>query len=233
MNYKTFGELKDQVEQELDLEEEEFVQPAEMINYFNSAIRIVESEIIKLGLREKYLQTDATVSVTQGVGDYDLPDNIVANKIRKVVYRDSVTIYTLLPLRGEEAYEVEDVMNLYNTSEYYRYMLYKTEEKSIFRIVPKAYKTVSEAIRIIYFKDLNRYTADNVICDMPDDICYEVALSYVRWRCYAKETHVNAPGEKENMGEMIQLMRETLQNQVADPDMDLVDKDLSMYEEMS
>lgn len=232
MNYQTFGELKAQVESELDIEAEEFVQPAEIVGYFNSAVRIVESEIIKLGLREKYLQTEAYISPIAGQADYDLPTDLVASKIRKVVYRDGATIYTLKPMRGEASYETEDLYNLYSSSYYYHYLLYKIGETIMFRITPKAYKSVTNAIRIIYFKDLNRYTDDSVNCDVPD-ICYEMILSYVRWRVYAKETHVNSPGEKANFDAMIQLMRETLQNQVADPDMDLLDQDISLYEEMS
>lgn len=233
MAYQTFGDLSTQVQRELDIEDEEFIQPQELIEYFNSGIRIVESEIVKLGLREKYLQAEDFISVVANQQDYDLPADIIDTKIRKVVYRDGNNIYTLKPLRGEDSYEAEDVLNLYTSSEYYSYMLYKASDDSHkLRLVPKAAKSVTNALRIVYFKDLNRYTDDTDECDIPE-ICYEYLLSYVRLRCYMKETHVNTAGEKMMNDSLLQLMRETLQGQVADPDMDLIDQDLSHYGESS
>jgi hypothetical protein len=230
--YLTFGDLSAQVQKELDIEAEEFIQPEELIGYFNSAIRIIEAEIVKLGLREKYLQSEAYISTVSGQQDYDLPSDIIDTKIRKLVYRDGTIVYTLLPLKGEESYEAEDVLNLYSSSEYYHYVVYKVGTTYKLRLVPKAVKSVTNAIRIIYFKDLNRYTADSVECDVPE-ICYEYLLSYIRYRCYAKETHVNAAGEQGNLNSLLQLMRETLQGQVADPEVELIDQDLSHYGESS
>lgn len=232
MAYKTFGDLRTQVSRELDIEDEEFIQPQELIEYFNSAIRMVESEIVKMGLRDKYLIVEDYINVVAGQQDYDLPADIVDTKIRKLVYRDNNTIYTLKPLKGEDSFEAEEIMNLYTSSEYYYYMIYKVGSDYKLRLVPKASKSVTNGIRIIYFKDLNRYTDDLDECDVPE-ICYEYILSYVRYRCYAKETHVNTEGEKGALNELLGLMRETLQGQVADPDMDLIDQDLSHYGESS
>jgi len=232
MAYRTFGELSTQVQQELDIEEEEFIQPQELINYFNSGITIIESEIVKLGCKEKYLQTEAFVSIVAGQQDYNLPDDIIEQKIRKIIYRDNTNIYTLKPAKVEGAYEGEDVARLYSSSDYYYYQLYKIGEDHILRISPPAYQSVTDALRIIYFKDLNRYEDDDTKCDIPV-VCYEYLLSYVRYRVYMKETHVNMQPEAAIMANLLQLMRETLQNQVADPDMDLNDMDLTHYEEFS
>lgn len=232
MAYKTFGDLRTQVSRELDIEEEEFIQPQELIEYFNSAVRMVESEIVKMGLRDKYLVSEDYIDLVAGQQDYDLPADIVDTKIRKLVYRDNLTIYTLKPLKGEDSFEAEEVLNLYTSSEYYYYMIYKVGSAYKLRLVPKAFKNLTNGIRIIYFKDLNRYDDDNTECDVPE-ICYEYILSYVRYRCYAKETHVNTEGEKAALSELLALMRETLQGQVADPDMDVIDQDLSHYEESS
>lgn len=232
MAYRTFGDLSQQVQMELDIQDEEFIQPQELINYFNSGITIIESEIVKLGCKEKYLQTEDFISVVAGQQDYNLPDDIIEEKIRKIVFRDNTNIYTLKPFKEEQAYEAEDVARLYSSNDYYQYQLYKIGEDPVLRIIPPAYQSVTDAIRIIYFKDLNRYDDDDTNCDIPA-VCYEYLLSYVRYRVYMKETHVNMASEAQILEGLTQLMRETLQNQVADPDMDLVDLDLSHYEEMS
>ena len=232
MAYKTFGELSTQVQRELDLEDEEFIQPQELIEYFNSCIRMVESEIVKMGLRDKYLQAEDYIDLILNQADYSLPADIVDSKIRKLVYRDNNIIYTLKPLRGEGSFEAEDVLNQYPGGESYRWTTYKIGSEQKLRLVPKVSKAVTNGIRIIYFKDLNRYDDDATECDVPE-ICYEYIMTYVRYRIYAKETHVNAPDEKENLGNLLGLMRETLQGQVADPEIDLIDQDLSHYGESS
>lgn len=219
------------MEAELDTQGEEFCSASEMQMYFNSAVTMCEAEILKLGLREKYLQGEAFISAVAGQTDYDLPSDIAINKIRKVVYRNGTLVYTVHPLRTERAYETEDVMALYPPNEYYHYQIYKIGTVHKFRISPKAYVSVANAFRMAYMKTLNRYTVDSVLCDLPD-ICYEFIMSYVRYRVYAKESHVNTPDEKQNVQICKDVMVQTLQNQVADPDMDKIDADTSHYEEM-
>jgi hypothetical protein len=232
VTYRTFGDLRQQVEAELDTQDEEFIGETEIQNYFNSGVTVCEATIVKLGLREKYLQSEAYITTVVGTADYDLPSDIVINKLRKIIYRNGTLIYTVNPLRSEDGYEAEDVMNANSDlSEYYRYSIYKMGTTYKLRLTPKAGFTVSNALRVIYFKTLNRYTADSVLCDLPD-ICYEYLMSYVRYRVYAKESHTNMQDEKGNMQALMILMQETLQNQVGDPDMDTMDQDTSHYEEM-
>lgn len=231
---QTFGDLKSQLEMETDTQGEEFIQPEELQGYYNTAVTIVESEIVKLGLREKYLQKEFFISTVQNQTDYAIPTDIVANKIRKVIYRNGPTIYPVKPLKSEDSYETEDVYAQYAPSEYYRYQLYKVAEASVFRITPKASVAVANAFRMIYFGKLNRFTADTVDCDVPD-VCYEFMQSYVRYRIYSKEgpNNGNAQNEKQDMQLFLQLMRETLQNQIADPYNDEMDGDFSHYEEQT
>lgn len=234
MAYKTFGDLSLQVQRELDIEDEEFIQPQELIEYFNSAVRLVESEIIKLGMRDKYLQTEAFISTVQGQKDYTLPADIIENKIVKLVYREPNSVYQIDPLKGEMAYEDEDALNQYNfgSGDNFYYMLYKTGSDQKLRLVPTPNRAVTNAVRIVYFKDLNRYVSDVTECDVPD-ICYEYILSYIRYRVYMKEPHQNAGPEQQMLGSLLQLMRETIQGQVVDTAMDVIDQDLSHYGESS
>lgn len=227
---KTFGDLKTQLEKEMDTEEEDFIQTEEVQNYFNSAVTLCESEIIKLGLREQYLLKEHYIDAVAGTSDYDLPADIVANKVRKVVYRNEATIFTVPPLRGEAGPETEDLARINPASENYEFEIIKVGENNVFRITPRASLSVTSAFRMLYFAKLNRFDDDATNCDVPD-ICYEYILSYVRYRIYMKERHSNTQAERQDMLALLILMRETLQNQVADPDMDLLDMDLTHYEE--
>ena len=233
MAFKTFGELQAEVQADLDLEAEEFINGIEFQNYFNSGIRRVEAEIIKLGLREQYLKDEAFVSTVQGQKDYALPTDIIDTKIRKIVFRDGTNIYTVHPIRGESSYEEEDIVNITpSATDRHAFDIIKTSSDWVLRLVPTPTKAVANALRILYFKDLNRFTASTDECDVPE-YCYEYLLSYVRYRCYKKEGHPNTLEEKEELGDHLITMRETLQGQISDPDIDLVDKDFTHYEEMN
>jgi hypothetical protein len=233
MAYRTFGDLRTQIEQELDLETEDFVQGNEMINYFNSAVRETEAEILKLGLRERYLQDEAFISTVSGQADYTLPSDIIDQQIRKIVYRDGNIIYTLKPLKAEEGFQAEDIYNLYSSSDYYYYSLYKLTEDFVLRLTPKASKTVTNALRVIYHKDLNRYLTGATNCDVPE-IAYEFIRASVKYDCVKKEIgRADLADFKNDKEQMRALMTATLQGQIADPDINMVDQDLSAYEDHS
>ncbi len=233
MIYRTFGDLRAQVEREVDTEGEEFIQEAEMMSYFNSAVILCEASIVKLGLKEKYLQGEAFISTVAGQTDYPLPSDIVINKIRKITYTSPSTAYTIPMLTSEASYAYEDSFrNQSCASEVFAYSLYKVGNQQVIRFIPGPRLSVSNAVRVVYFKSLQRYTADSDLCDLPD-ICYEYLMSYVRYRIYSKETHVNTPDEKQNLALLQTLMQDTMQGQVADPDIEINEWDCSHYMEMN
>lgn len=231
--FRTFGDLSTQVKQELDIEVEEFIQPTELINYFNTGMNIIEAELMKIGQKDEYLKGEAFVDFVTGTNEYDLPPDIVYEKIRKVIYRESNSlIYELKKMVVEGKYETQDVLRAYNSTSYYMYDLYQVGTIWKIRIYPSVTLTIANALRIIYWKTINRYDVDATECNIPS-ICYDYLLSYIRYRVYMKETHVNTPAEKEQLLSFRQLMIETLQNQVEDPDTTRNDLDVSIYEEFS
>jgi len=231
MAYRTFGDLATQVRAELDLDTEDFIQPSELTNYFNSGIRIIEANIIQQNSRDKYLQDEAFISTVAAQEDYTLPSDIIDTKIRKLVFRDGATIYTMRPLISEDSYEVEDVERFYSGSTtYFHWSIYKTSEDYVLRLTPEPTKSVTDAIRVVYFKDLNRYLTDATNCDIPE-ICYEWLLSYVRFRCYQKELHPNMQVEAGTLEKLQTLMDTTLMGQAADPELHGMEGDTTHYEE--
>jgi len=235
--YRTFADLRTQIEKETDTEAEEFIQPTEMVGFINSAVSIVEAELIKIGLREKYLQGEAYISTVSGQADYDLPTDIVDTEIRKIIYRNGSIKYEVKPLLREDQYLAEDIWNEYSANEVYGYQLYKdqTDDEFKLRLTPKASNTVTNALRVIYWRQLNRMIDENdttTKCDVPK-ICEEFILSYCRRKVYKKETSQALGIEKAELDEMLGLVRETLQQQIADPNVNLVDLDLSIYGESS
>ena len=237
MAYRTFADLRTQIEMETDTEGEEFIQAPEMVGFLNSAVTIVESELIKIGLREKYLQGEAYISTVANQADYDLPADMIDTQIRKIIYRNGSIKYEVKPLLDEDQYLKEDIYNDYSANEIYWYQLYKdsTSDELKLRLTPKASNTVSNALRVIYWRDLNRMINEDdttTKCDVPW-VCYEFIISYCRRKVYKKELGLSVNIEQEELNSMLALMRETLQQQLADPNVNLVYMDTTVYEEMS
>ena len=85
---------------------------------------------------------------------------------------------------------------------------------------------------IWFFRDANRFALDADICDLPE-IAYEFLSSYVKELCYAKESHVNFDGAKQQRMEKEQLMQSILAGQIQDSEMSRLEIDMSAYQESS
>jgi hypothetical protein len=237
MAYRTFADLRSQILVETDTEGEDFIQPTELVGFLNSAVTVAESEIIKLGLREKYLQGEAYISTVTNQADYDLPSDMVDTQIRKIIYRNGSIKYEIKPLLDEDQYLKEDIYNDYSANESYWYQLYKDQSSDALklRLTPKASNTVANALRVIYWRSLNRMIDENdttTNCDVPW-VVYEFILSYVRRKIYKKELNMSTEMEQGELDSMLALTRETLQQQIADPNVNMIDMDVTIYGEMS
>jgi hypothetical protein len=123
MSYPTYQELREAVEREFDLEEENFVQPDEMLKYCNDALREAEKQITTM--YEDYFLSKAYLPLTVGVSEYDLPADIWAHKIRGIVYQSGTIIYELKRLRTRNMFEDLEEINQFSTSDWYRYFITK------------------------------------------------------------------------------------------------------------
>jgi hypothetical protein len=231
MAFKTFGQLRTQVEKELDLEDEDFIQPDEMIGYWNRAVSVAESHLITLGLKDKYFLARAQINLTQGQEAYDLPAALYGNKIIKMVYKVGATFYSMIPLESKDMFENYIYLNNFSSTDFYRYYIEHTTpgaQKLI--VVPAPIETAANAITIWFSRSANRYAADGDICDFPD-IAYEFLSAFVKEKCYQKESHVNYEAAKADRMEKEQLMQSVLSGQITDNQMTAIEADLSVYEE--
>lgn len=232
MAYRTFGDLKQQVLRETDTEVEEFIQDPEVRGYFNTAVTLVESSLLRIDPAANYRIREALIDVVQGQSLYTLPADIIDEKIRKLVYVDGVTIYEILPLISDKQYEFKQFANLYANTDVYRYRLVLDGNSYKIELVPTPIKSVTSGLRVTYAKDLNRFDVDTTECDLPQS-CYEFLMSYVRYRIYMKENHVNTPGEKADMEAYKKSMDDHLAMQTLDLNSTEAVKDMTHYEEHS
>lgn len=232
MSYPTFGELKDQVDREVDLQSEDFMGSQEMIDAFNEAVRECEAHIHKLGLEDIYFKSRALLSLTSGSAEVAFPSDIYAFKILKLIYAATNRVFTITRLRKDISLEeLEDVRvnNSQSSTPAYQYtILNATAGSPKIYLSPPAQETSTTTVVCWYIRKANRMVDDDTICDIPAFESY--IKKYVAWKAYFKEGHPNTPEAKNSLDEERNLMIQTLEGMVPDNDT-VLEKDLSHYEE--
>lgn len=145
MAQKTYGEIVNFVQKKLDLEEELFITTEELLLYCEEAIKFCESEIHKNRIEDMYFESAAPLALVSGVSEYDLPSNIFANKILRIVYNNGSDIYTIPRLKKELRYESGSIIDQYQPSSDYAYRLVNSDVRSgtKLRLYPESRDTVS------------------------------------------------------------------------------------------
>ncbi len=132
----TYGELKDKVLVDMDLQDELQVQPDEFAGYCNEAIDEAEAEI--LTLNEDYFLTFTPFDFVAGQANYPLPDDCYGAKLRGFVYQNGSTVYLINRFRNYRKFErIADAEN-FDQGDDYRYLLHNPSPRSGYQmeIVP-------------------------------------------------------------------------------------------------
>lgn len=124
----TWGQLKSEVVEELNLADEAFVTPTEMLGYCRDAIRFAEAEIHKLAIEDRYFESMTGLPLANLKRDYALPSNIYGNKITRMVYVNQNIIYTIERLTNLRRYEDAAYDSLNSVSQSYRYMIVNNDK---------------------------------------------------------------------------------------------------------
>ncbi len=98
MKQWTLQEIRTKVEQDLDTEDELFIQPSELIGYINEAIDEAEANIVTL--YEDYFLTRAPIFLVTGQNSYPVPGNIYADKVRGMEYKNGPRYYPMARFRN-------------------------------------------------------------------------------------------------------------------------------------
>jgi len=226
MKYWTFNEVKDKVRRDLGLEQEEFVSNTELMGYVNSAIDEAEAEII--GLYQDYFLKLSEISLVSGQSDYDLPEDIYANKIRSLIYSDGVNIYPIRKFYNKiDLFHQIEIAKEINEP-YYRYIIINNnaDNKPVMRILPTPNETKSNVLKLWYTRNANRIESNTDKIDIPEFANF--IIQYCKVRCYEKEGHPNTQLAMQKLEFYRIQMQETLQDMIPDGD-DSLDPDLTWY----
>lgn len=175
MRYWTWGEVRDKVIREHDLQEEpDFLSPGELASYLNDAIDNCEQVFIRLG---DYFLTSKTIDVVAEQAEYDLPDDIYGTKIRRLIKNDKV-------IKREKNLSR---INLGEKGDPCRYILINRKgETPKIRLVP--IPSNSFKMDIFYTRNANRIDPngdDNQVIDMPEANLY--IHTYLKRAVFKKE----------------------------------------------
>lgn len=213
MNYPTFASMEADLKDELDLNDETFIQDDEMKRYFNEAVDMIEHQIHTMC--EDYFMAYAEIPVVAGDTEIQLPSNIYANKIRKLIWDYSNNEkYEILPIR--------DLMETpwVNTQDLYRYIFLNNGVTNVntigtvLSIYPAFRSTSTTALKMFYIREAADYVDEDSVCDIPE--WSNVIIQYVRYKCMIKEGHPNSDQAKVDLDVIIKNMIEALRSRAMD-----------------
>lgn len=229
----TYEALREKIEKDLDIEEEEFVQTEELMAYFNDAIRQAEAHIHKLGLEDIYFLNYDTPSLVSGTADYAMPTDIYLNKIINCVYNNGSKVFEVKELKGSQRFVDKALIENDNNSDpVYQYLLKHATAAAGTKwvLIPESQET-STYITRWYIRKAQTMASDASVCDLPE-VCYNFLYAYVTWRVWAKEGDGRAEPSKMILDEQRDLMISTLAEMTPDSD-NQMEMDLSSYDDMS
>ncbi len=228
MRYWTWAEIRTKIEEDLDLEDEDFVRPNELLAYANEAIDEAEAEIHSI--YEDYFLARGVLTLVQNEDEIDMPTDIYANKVRRLVYDNGSKVYEIERLKDWRKFEEYSVQKNYGAGDTYAYFpVNSTPGSPQILLVPKARE--SGAVGYIwYLRNANRLVDDDDICDIPEFVSF--ILQHMKVRIYEKEGHPNIDKAMADLEQQRSQMTSTLTAMVPDANNEL-EMDTSSYEEMS
>lgn len=159
MKLWTYGQVRQKIEADMDLEDETFIKPNELAGYCNEAIDAAEAEIMKIN--EDYFLTRAYLAMNLGQTEFPLPDDMYAQKIRGLLYNDGSLLYGVKRIRGSLKFDILMNMNQFRPTDYYAYILMNGVQgaQSTIELVPPSRETAAASAKrltLYYIRNAKR-----------------------------------------------------------------------------
>lgn len=228
-DYNTWATVKAAILRETDMEDEDFVPPAEMIDYVNEAIDEVEK--ILLGLSEDYMLTRTTITLVDGTEEYALPSDVFAHKIRSIIYRNGSTVYEIKRIRDWkkfEEYEAEKSSS--GSTKEYRYFLLHTTAGSPKILLSPTPAEAGTYPKIWYLRNANKVTTTADTIDIPEGLNY--IKHYVKCKILFKERSPAFEAAKAELEGIRDAFIEAMQVKTPDNASE-IEPDFSYYNDMT
>jgi len=231
MKFWTWAEIREKIEAECDIQDEDFIRPTELLALANEAIDEAEAEIHSL--YEDYFIKPVSIPVAAGNEYLSIPTympDIYADKIRNILFTGvGNTVYEVKRIKETLKFAKKAVADTQTTTDLYEYFpVNRTPGNPEMLFVPKFRE--AGTLTVWYLRNANRLAADTDVCDIPEFINF--IFAHMKVKIYAKEGH---PGYQEAF-QRLEMERErmnaVLSNRVPDGD-NLLESDTSAYDEMN
>ena len=191
---------------------------------------LLNDGMIKLGVEDEYYLSRHKDNTVANVDEYDLPADIFATKIRRVLYVESNTEYfPITRYRGRFKFEqyLQDEQED-ESDPHYKYLILNNAEEGgyILKTVPAIKVSVTDGLHIWYIREPCELKEESDVIDVP---YISWVFRYVMNRVKEKENRLG-PQDLQELQVLETAMITSLTEQVQDDD-DTVDMDTSTYEE--
>ena len=155
----TYNELLFKVQNDSDMAEAEFIDPPEMVGYFNEGVDHLET-IVNTMYKDYFLGKPYEFPIVSGQDEYPLPPRIYAEAIRRVLFVDGARVYAVNRLRDWHKFEVNEINKVYNASgRVYSYFLLNDGPGDV-RMLFSPAPTDSGTIKVWHIRQANRFVLD-------------------------------------------------------------------------
>lgn len=227
MRIWTYEELDAKVRQDLDIEQETFIQTSEMLGYANEAIDEAEAEILKL--HQDYFLTSDALTLVSGTDAYDLPADIYGGKLRGVIYRNGSTRYMVQKYRRMDKFAKIMDDSIGSGANFYKYYIRNSSTLGNQMVLVKTPVESGAFITRWYIRNAARMVDGTSRLDIPEFANF--VLTCMKGMCRAKDNGMVMPADAAAMiQQQRQMMVDTLGEMIEDDD-DTVEGDFSHYEE--
>jgi hypothetical protein len=221
----TVSEVIEKIQDEMDLQEETFINQNEYISYINEALDDTEREI--MSLYEGYFNTSATISLVSGTKAYSLPNNIYAAKLKHVQYkRSEIDYYKINRITLKEIAGWETLINT-NMQDFKFDIQYDSSavgQQIVFYPTPN--ETVSDVVRLWYIRQCERVSALSDLVDAPD--AHQFIFAFLKHKVAIKELSPLLGTYKQELEEQRQKLRASFTDMIPDETEEL-ERDMSFY----
>lgn len=237
---KTFAELKQQVIDDLDLQDEIFVTTNDLYRWMNDAIESAEAQIHTL--YEDYFLSRTEYSISSGEYLLDYPSDIYASKVRKMLYKEgnnapNTASHEIKRETNLIAAEARDIYESGSSTPALTWIGVNTSsEGRKVRLFPKVSRNgiivmyyIRNAKKVIYDSLTDTWINEDEVCDI--DEFERFVVQSVKTQVYLKDGDVRAEDSKGLEEQLKKDMIESLSNRVPDNNDEIV-MDMSHYNDM-
>ena len=206
-------ELKQEIQAEYDIQDENFISPGELMGFVNEAIDEAETEILTLN-QGQYFKTHTSFDMEDGVSEILLPSNIFATKIIGLQYVNDATgeFWPINPVK-----DISEIPALLKGCGEMKFdAFYKDTDPAgwAIKLYPTPTETIPGVLKLYYIRNAGKIINDESVIDLPEAIGF--LKQYVLDKCANKERMTPDAEESAALKRKRKQLIESLERQFPD-----------------